>query len=98
MGRTWHRRDARGSRPPGARAGRLRPCRVEHRHAGAAAVLARGVLAFPHHAELAPFAGRLLAAGAAGQLVLVDEASGADLARRHLRPGPGRHRPSPAAA
>ena len=67
---------ARAAATPGPRR-----CRVEHRPAGATTVLARGLLSLPTNGELVPFAARLRRDGEVGEVVLVDEASGAELAR-----------------
>jgi hypothetical protein len=60
--------------------------RVEHRARGAVALL--GVLegVFPHHATLDPFVSYLLHRGQDGRVVLVDEATGAVVARRRVNP------------
>ena len=44
----------------------------------------------PHAASLVPFASMLVREGAAGELVLVDEATGVEVARQDLRRGPRR--------
>ena len=61
--------------------------RVEHRDEGAAVVLGHLPAGVPqHHATLAPYASHLRLAGrASGEVALVDEATGAVVARRHLR-------------
>ena len=82
-----------------------RTYRVEHRTREGTAVLGQLSGAFPHHATLTPFVARLQAERAGGQLVLVDEATGAVVARRnlarrvrrHWAPAAGRgRRPAPA--
>ena len=62
--------------------------RVEHRSEGRVVVIARTSAGDARQAELSEHAARLIAAGATGELVLVDEATGDELARRHLRPDP----------
>jgi hypothetical protein len=70
--------------------GRSAAYRVEHRTGGAAFVVARTSAADARQAELSQQAARLAAAGATGEVVLVDEATGRDLARRRLDPDPVR--------
>ena len=78
----------------GNRTAEGRRARVEHRGPWGTTVLGRLDGCAPHHATLAPFAGRLLLEGrAGGELVLVDEASGAVLARRRVAPRRGRGAP-----
>ena len=69
------------------------PRRVELRTAGGAEVLARGVRVAAHASALAPWVSRLRLEPTplAGELVLVDEASGAVAARRRLDRRPNRH-------
>ena len=62
--------------------------RVEHRSEGRAVVIARTSAGDASQAELSQHAARLAATGATGEVVLVDEATGEELARRHLRPDP----------
>jgi len=70
-----------------------RPCRVELRTAAGVEVLARGVRVAAHPSALAPWASRLRleAPPPAGELTLVDEATGAVAARRRLHAPPRRH-------
>ena len=63
--------------------------RVEHRTAESATVVAHTSDVHASQEELSQHAARLTAAGARGELVLVDEATGEDVARRHLRPEDG---------
>jgi hypothetical protein len=63
--------------------------RVEHRTAGTATVIAHTSDVHASQEELSKHAARLTAAGWRGELVLVDESSGEDVARRHLRPEDG---------
>jgi hypothetical protein len=63
--------------------------RVEHRSEGHTVVIARTSAGDASQAELSEHAARLVAAGATGEVVLVDEATGEDLARRFLRPESG---------
>jgi hypothetical protein len=79
-------RAAADEAPPGDPGGRP-GYRVEHR-VGDAVALVGYVLDGPaHHATLAPFIpGVLDAIGGEGELVLVDEATGAAVARRRLAP------------
>lgn len=64
--------------------------RVEHREAGATAVLAHIADAFAHHTELTPYVTRILRdePTTAGHLVLIDEATGGVVARRSLQRPP----------
>jgi hypothetical protein len=64
--------------------------RVEHRAAGVTTVLGHTEHVHARQAELSRHAARLIAAGAAGELVLVDEATGEEVARRSLRPAANR--------
>ena len=64
--------------------------RIEHRTEGRAVVIGRTSAADARQAELSQLAARLAAAGAVGELVLVDEATEEELARRQLPPGGGR--------
>jgi hypothetical protein len=59
--------------------------RVEHRTAGTATVVAHTSDVHASQEELSQHAARLTAAGATGELVLVDETTGEDVARRYLR-------------
>jgi hypothetical protein len=71
--------------------------RIEHRTGDGVTSLGRAADLFPHPTALAPFVSRLLMAGATGLVVLVDEATGGDVARHDLRRGPRRaakHRPA----
>jgi hypothetical protein len=63
--------------------------RIEHRTAGTTTVVAHTSDVHASQEELSQHAARLIAAGARGELVLVDEATGEDVARRHLRPDDG---------
>jgi hypothetical protein len=63
--------------------------RVEHRTGGAVNVLARTSAGDARQAELSQHAARLIADGETGELVLVDEATEEEVARRHLGPEPG---------
>ena len=60
--------------------------RVEHRSRDQVIVVARTSAADAGQAELSELAARLMAAGATGQLVLVDETTGTEMARRLLWP------------
>jgi hypothetical protein len=64
----------------------FRTYRVEHRMGGGVAVLGAGLAVAAHHSALAPFVTRLRQGGAdgRGEVVLVDEATGAEVARRFL--------------
>jgi hypothetical protein len=66
--------------------------RIEHRSEGRTVVVARTSAADARQAELSQLAAQLAAAGAEGELVLVDEATGEELARRQL-PSVGRRDP-----
>ncbi len=61
--------------------------RVEHRGGGRVRAFGLVVGVAPEVATLAAFAGRLVRDGAAGELVLVEEATGREVARLAL-PGP----------
>ncbi|HEY7032247.1 MAG TPA: hypothetical protein VH482_12995 [Thermomicrobiales bacterium] len=63
--------------------------RVEHRTAGTATVIAHTSDVHASQEELSQHAARLIAEGAMGELVLVEEATGEDVARRYLRPEDG---------
>jgi hypothetical protein len=63
--------------------------RVEHRTAATTIVVAHTSDVHASQEELSLHAARLIAAGATGELVLVEEATGEDVARRHLRPEDG---------
>jgi hypothetical protein len=58
--------------------------RIEHRSGDTVAVLGRTTAARACLADLSEHAARLMAVGATGELVLVDEATGEDVARRRL--------------
>lgn len=58
--------------------------RVEHRVGNRVTVLGRVADVTRHVSTLDPWLSRLLLEGAAGELVLVEEATGAVIARRHL--------------
>jgi hypothetical protein len=60
--------------------------RVEHRSGGRVVVLTRTSAGDARQAELSQHAARLSAAGATGEVVLVDEETGGVVARRRLRP------------
>lgn len=60
--------------------------RVEHRTGAETTVIARTSDAHARQAELSQHAARLMAAGATGELVLVEETTGDEVARRSLRP------------
>ena len=63
------------------------PCRVEHRTAAGVTVLHAGGVHYAQHATLEPYLAILLLGGAAdGELLLVDEATGAVVARRRVAP------------
>jgi hypothetical protein len=62
--------------------------RVEHRSEGRAVMIAQTSAGDASQAELSELAARLVAAGATGEVVLVDVATGEVLARRYLRPDP----------
>jgi hypothetical protein len=64
----------------------MRTYRVEHRTGDETTVVARTSDVHARQAELSQHAARLIAAGATGELVLVDEATGEDVARRYLTP------------
>lgn len=85
---SWHRVPADPPPRPGRRSRRDRPrrCRVEHREGGTTTVLARGLLTLPHPSELTPFVTQLRRAGATGEVVLIDEADDAAVARRLVAP------------
>jgi hypothetical protein len=72
--------------------------RIEHRTEEGVTALGRAPDLFPHPTALAPWVSRLLLAGATGGLVvLVDEATGGEVARHDLRRGPRRVPRGPAA-
>jgi hypothetical protein len=60
--------------------------RVEHRAGDEVVVLGYLEGVAPHHTILVPFVSTLLHHGAGGQLVLIDTATGAVVARRRVRP------------
>ena len=68
----------------------MRTYRVEHRAGDRVRPLGelRGVPA--HHATLDPFVSMLLRDGDGGEVVLVDTATGAVVARRRVRPFPAK--------
>ncbi len=86
------RREARGTEglsmeAPAWPAGRLGCWRVEHRTREGAAVLDERGLCFAHHRSLDPYVAQLALAGrTTGELVLVDPATGAVVARRRVAP------------
>jgi hypothetical protein len=59
--------------------------RVEHRTDGTVDIVAHTSDVHASQEELSHHAARLAAAGATGELVLVDETTGEDVARRHLQ-------------
>lgn len=58
--------------------------RIEHRTGDAVTVLGHTTASHARQSDLSEHASRLMAAGATGELVLVDEATGEDVARRRL--------------
>lgn len=62
--------------------------RLEHRAGGTVAIVGRTSSADARQAELSRVAERLIANGATGELVLVEEATGREVARRRLLPEP----------
>jgi hypothetical protein len=65
--------------------------RVEHRGANEPRLLGYVADVVPHPASLVPFVSRLLRDGATeGEVVLVDDHTGADVARQSLGHGPRR--------
>jgi hypothetical protein len=64
--------------------------RVELRAEGRVRSLGRLPDVTPHAATLAPFASQLVRAGVGGELVLIDEATGSEVARQNLKRGPRR--------
>jgi hypothetical protein len=62
--------------------------RIEHRTGGTISVLGFTTAHHARESEISTHAQRLMAAGATGELVLVDEATGEDVARRRLSPPP----------
>jgi hypothetical protein len=60
--------------------------RIEHRTGAAVAVLGHTTAIHARQEDLSAHAARLMAEGATGELVLVDEATGEDVARRRLLP------------
>jgi hypothetical protein len=62
--------------------------RIEHRTGDDVASLGRVADLTPHPASLTPFVSRLLLDGRTGVVVLVDEATGVEVARHELRRGP----------
>jgi hypothetical protein len=67
--------------------------RVEHHDGRGVQMLGVVTDGAPHPSTLDLYLGRLLRAGAEGQLVLIDEASGRVVARRQVRPFRGRWKP-----
>jgi hypothetical protein len=65
--------------------------RIEHRTGDAIAVLGHTASAYARQVDLSEHASRLMATGATGELVLVDEATGEDVARRRLLAPPDDH-------
>jgi hypothetical protein len=63
--------------------------RIEHRSGDTITVLGRTTAAHARQADLSEHAARLMASGATGELVLIDEATGEDVARRRLLALPG---------
>jgi hypothetical protein len=59
--------------------------RVEHRTADTVTIVAYTSAVHASQEELSHHAARLRAVGAMGELVLVDETTGADVARRYLQ-------------
>ncbi|MGH2558310.1 MAG: hypothetical protein ACRDJH_04530 [Thermomicrobiales bacterium] len=70
------------------RAGELLLHRVEHRAGGRTTVVARTSDVYARQQELSLHAAEFIAAAATGELVLVEEATGRDVARRSLWPEP----------
>jgi len=60
--------------------------RIEHRTEYGVVIVGRSDAADASQAELSELAGRLTLSGETGELVLVDEATGEEVARRYLRP------------
>ena len=60
--------------------------RVEHRTEGEVTIVARTSDVHARQEEMSQHAAHLIAAGATGELVLVEEATGEDVARRYLQP------------
>ena len=60
--------------------------RVEHRAAGTVRVLGELRDVPAHHATLAPFVSTILRAGGNGEVVLIEAATGAVVARRKVAP------------
>jgi hypothetical protein len=63
--------------------------RIELRTGDAVTILGHTTASHARQADLSEHASRLMADGATGELVLVDEATGEDVARRRLRSAPG---------
>jgi hypothetical protein len=59
--------------------------RIEHRTKGTARIIARTSDVHARHSELSDHAARLISEGMTGELVLVEEATGVEVARRALR-------------
>lgn len=70
--------------------------RIEHRSGETVAVLGRTTAAHARQSDLSEHAARLMASGATGELVLIDESTGQDVARRRLL-SPESERPNRAA-
>jgi hypothetical protein len=62
--------------------------RIEHRAGDAIVVLGHTTSAYARQADLSQHASRLMTTGATGELVLVDEGTGEDVARRRLLSSP----------
>ena len=68
--------------------GHMSTYRVEHRTDDTVEIVAHTSDVHASQEELSHHAARLAAAGATGELVLVDETTGEDVARRHLQTEP----------
>jgi hypothetical protein len=66
--------------------------RVEHREHGTIRPLGTIDHAFAHHTALDPFVSALVLAGEGGEVLLVDDATGAVVARRAVLPYQGKPR------
>lgn len=64
--------------------------RIEHRSGDTVTVLGRTTAAHARQSDLSEHAARLMATGATGELVLIDETTGEDIARRRLLSTPAR--------
>jgi hypothetical protein len=69
--------------------------RIEHRAGRSVTVLGRATATPARQVDLAALAARLIAAGASGELVLVDEATGEEVARHRLAAAPDDEAESP---